>query len=482
MKKVLASVLAVILLALPLCAKKITIFATTDAHGAFYPRVADGKTCGGYAILKSAVDKEKNPYLLLDNGDFADGSLEATRSKGLKPVKLMNAVGYSGAVLGNHDLYFGADGLEGMKSDAKFPLLGANIEGQKEWQMFNVDGVKIAVIGIGMKTAGKGDFKVGAPLAAVKKILPEVEAENPDAVILLVHYPVNDTWVKKNESAEIYSAGALKGKIDLVISGHAHREFAGKINETYYLEAGSHLKKVGKAELEFDGKNKLISTNVSLLPLCKDAFGEDKKVKIFAESLRIEGIDEPLGSAAETISRKPARKACPDSEGGNFIADLGLKYSGADLFAYSVASTAADIKKGPVTERDLAAFFPFADKIMTVETDGKTIKQLVRNAVVKDGIKYNFSGAEVTYRYAGGKVKDLFIAINGSEIEDDKIYTLASAEFVINGAAGGWVFNEIPAMKKKYAGDKTVQEIIIEEFKNNSPVAAPDVCRVRLQK
>ena len=70
-------------------AKTVVLYHTSDTHGFYYPK----NNRGGFAALSALVQKEKYPYLLLDSGDFANGTIEAKNSKGLTSVRLMNAAG-----------------------------------------------------------------------------------------------------------------------------------------------------------------------------------------------------------------------------------------------------------------------------------------------------------------------------------------------------------------------------------------------------
>ena len=85
MKKL--TLLAVVLLApLFLLAKTTVVYHTSDTHGFFFPK--DGQ--GGFAALASVIKQGPKNYLLVDSGDFANGTVETRNSKGLKAVQIMN--------------------------------------------------------------------------------------------------------------------------------------------------------------------------------------------------------------------------------------------------------------------------------------------------------------------------------------------------------------------------------------------------------
>ena len=87
---------------------KTVILHTNDVHGAIdkYAKVA--------ALKNECYDRGASAVVLLDAGDFSQGSTYVSLSKGATAVELMNAVGYDAVTLGNHEFDYG------------FPQLKAN--------------------------------------------------------------------------------------------------------------------------------------------------------------------------------------------------------------------------------------------------------------------------------------------------------------------------------------------------------------------
>ena len=150
--------LALFLVAGGLFAKTTVIYHTSDTHGFYYPKQGQG----GFAALASVLKQGPQPYLLLDSGDFANGTAEAKNSKGIKSVQLMNKVGYQATTIGNHEFDFKEAALAPMFKELNFPVLAANFvdvktntypENVKPYEIFDVDGVKVAVIGLGNRAA-----------------------------------------------------------------------------------------------------------------------------------------------------------------------------------------------------------------------------------------------------------------------------------------------------------------------------------------
>ncbi|MCY4524910.1 MAG: hypothetical protein OXB84_09230, partial [Halobacteriovoraceae bacterium] len=119
-------------------AKIIQILHTGDIHSEFKHAFLDPRT-GGYARLKTIIDREKKkadeqniPTILVDVGDFLEGSLFYMVDSGRTSFSLHNSMGYEIVTLGNHDYIMGLDNLNHLlgevRSETDFTLLAANID------------------------------------------------------------------------------------------------------------------------------------------------------------------------------------------------------------------------------------------------------------------------------------------------------------------------------------------------------------------
>ena len=182
-----------------LFAGTVTVYHTSDVHGFFYPR--NGR--GGFGALAAVINKGPDNYLLLDSGDFANGTVETRNSKGLKAVRLMTKLGYHAATVGNHEFDFKDKGVAPILNEAKFPILAANFYDKSTgkyptnvtpYKIFDVDGVKVAVIGLANRepTNPAKSYSYGKPLKALEKALKEVETQKADVVLLAEIYAARE--------------------------------------------------------------------------------------------------------------------------------------------------------------------------------------------------------------------------------------------------------------------------------------------------
>ncbi len=477
---------AVLLLPLVLLAKTTTIYHTSDTHGFFYPK----KGQGGFAALASVLNKGPKNYLLLDSGDFANGTIETKTSKGIKAIKLMNAVGYDASTIGNHEFDFYDKALAPMLEEAQFAILAANFfeaDTLKRpahilpYKIFNRNGVKVAVIGLANRfpTRDTKKYTFTKPLDALEQVLPEIEAQHPNIVVAIVHDSLKDdkhgTQPYVGEIGKKYS-----GRVHVVFGGHAHKIVQNeKINDVLFVESGCYVQNVSKVTVTTDDKTgKFVKAESQLIPLIVKETGEDKKIAALAESLREPGVDEVVGEAEETLAKSAPVASHKDTQLDNWVADLGKEYSGAEIFIHNKGGTRVPMQAGPVTKRDLIDIHPFDNKIVQVTVSGRFLKKFVKTNLVPRNL-FAYSGLAATYKLnKKGKVKDLHIWVNNRPIENRRKYVIATNAFIADGGAEGFLFKKIPASQKKPLGEKTIRDLLEDGLRKYSPVTPPATGRI----
>lgn len=248
MKKNILSILLIALL-MPLIGmakgdkKEIVILHTNDSHSCIYPlneNLADTLLAGrgGYLRRINMLKQERKEcpnLLLLDSGDFSQGSSYYTLFKGDVEVELMNQMGYDVGTIGNHEFDFGLENMARLFRKAKFPIVCANydftgtpVEGLvKPYVILKRDGVKIGVFGLGCELDGMVDQKnYGAtkfldPVETARRTAEKLKKEEKcDVIICLSHLGWNMQGVDDD-------AKLIKGVryVDIVLGGHSHSYF-----------------------------------------------------------------------------------------------------------------------------------------------------------------------------------------------------------------------------------------------------------------
>ena len=240
MKKTIAMLLVLLMAGSAMAQndKQIVILHSNDTHSCIYPlnvNLADTALAGrgGYLRRAAFVEQQRKQYpnlLLIDSGDFSQGSPYYTLNKGEVEVGLMNIMRYDAATIGNHEFDFGLENMARIFRMANFPILCSNydftgtpVEGTvKPWTIIKRDGVKIGLFALDPKLIGLVDtakcqgVKYLDPVAKANEMAALLKAKKCDLVICVSHLG----WDKVDMNDQIMIAGS-RG-IDLVLGGHSH--------------------------------------------------------------------------------------------------------------------------------------------------------------------------------------------------------------------------------------------------------------------
>ena len=475
MKKLLLILL--LLFPLVVSSKTLVIFHTSDTHGFFYPQ----NKIGGFAALKNVINHEKKPFLLLDSGDFANGTAEAKFSRGAKAVQLMNAVGYSAVTIGNHEFDFKDAGITALIQESKFSILAANLRekatgllpaGVQAARVFNVDGIKVAVIGLANNHPSQPTQKYTfiKPLTALSKALQEVEKQDPAVLIVIVH----DSFVDYQHDILPYMGQIAKhfpGRVQVVLGGHAHKIVNEYLESTLYVESGAHLEAVSKITVNVDDETgKFLSAQAKLISLNVDEVGQDKTVAKLAEELREPGLDNEVAVITKRLSKKPILPNTLDGELDDWLADEGRKITKTEIFIHNTGGTRMDLLPGSLTRRQLIDLFPFNDVLISMDVPGYTLKKFIKSGLVPWN-KYTYSGITVSFDKIGpNRVKNLQIKINGKPLEKRQIYRVGTNSYIARQA----LFTDLP---QKQVGDQKVSQLI-EQALSSGELFTPQTGRI----
>lgn len=485
MKKL--SLLAVVLLTpLLLLAKTTVVYHTSDTHGFFFPR----EGVGGFAALQSVLKNGPKNYLLLDSGDFANGTVETRESKGLKAAQIMNKMGYDATTLGNHEFDFKAANFPPIVAALDFPMLAANFFEQDTqkypphiapYTFITRNGVKFAIIGLGNRTPTSPavGYYFAKPLVALENALNEVEKQNPDVVIVLAHDSIADD---KHGSASYLPdiAKHFGGRVHMVMGGHAHKIVQNRvINGVLFVESGCYVNFVSKVTVETDDKTgKFVSAKSEIIPLIVAKVGEDKAMKKYVESLREPNVDTPVGYTTQILSKMPVEKDQLDAPLNDWIVDLLRAYGGTEIAIHNNGGTRVDMPKGAITKRDIIDIHPFDNTVTQVTVSGKFLKNFIEKTMSPRPL-FTYSGLQINYkRDSKGKIKDVEILLNGKPLENKKQYTLVTNSYIASGGSEGNGFKAIPDSAKKLVGPKTIRELM-EDALRQGEVSAPQTGRMQ---
>ena len=206
--------------------KEVHILSANDMHAAIecFPRLC---------FVADSLRALYPDLLILSAGDNRSGDPinDMYEIPAYPMVSLMNIVGFQASTLGNHEFDSGQEGLAKLITMSNFPYLCANIQPAaktgihvRPWQMFDVGGVRMAIIGVtALGPMGKPeshpdnmtDIEFTDPLQTIQQY--KYLRNQSDVVLLLSHMGYEDD-VKL--SAEL-------PWVDLIVGGHSHTQVKG---------------------------------------------------------------------------------------------------------------------------------------------------------------------------------------------------------------------------------------------------------------
>ena len=485
-------------------AGKTVILHTNDVHGAVE----------GYAYiaqLKADYEAKGAEVILVDAGDYSQGEVYVSDTKGLDAVEMMNVTGYDVVTLGNHEFDYGYAQLKENMTKANFKVLCADVFNEDGTPIFDTNytyttksGVKIGFFG--METpetqtkAHPGKIK-GLTFATndafTKAAADQVEALKDDDIVICVSHLGVGAESKPYRSTDLYAA--VKG-IDFIIDGHSHTVMPKGENGEPIQSTGTKFANIGV--IVIDDATKKIESN-SLFEIKEDT-AKDATVAAAAQKI-IDRIDKEYGAvfAKSKVELNGAKAPNGNRDGetnnGDLITDAmlwkvmqnkeGLTVNEDHVVAITNGGgIRAAIKVGDVTKKDIKTVLPFGNTIEVIYVTGTELLEALEASTFcvpesiggfpqVSGISYTISTGAVydanaeTYpasTYYGPKsINRVTInSINGKEFKANDTYAVVTNNFC---AEGGDTYYAFAAATSKFDTgvtlDMAVMDYITTELK-----------------
>lgn len=485
-------------------AGKTVILHTNDVHGAVE----------GYAYiaqLKADYEAKGAEVILVDAGDFSQGTTYVSSTKGADAVTMMNAAGYDVVTLGNHEFDYGYAQLKENMSKAKFKVVCADVFNEDGTPIFDASytyttksGVKVGFFGMetpetqtkanpalikGLTFADKDAFtKAAADQVAALK--------DADVVICLAHLGV-DAESAPYRSTDLYAA--VKG-IDFIVDGHSHTVMTKGEKGEPIQSTGTAFKNIGV--IVIDDASKKIESN-SLYEIKEDT-AKDATVAAAAKTI-VDRVNAEYGvvfaKSEVTLNGAKAPNGNRDVEtnNGDLITDAmrwkvlqnkdGLTVNEDHVVAITNGGgIRAAIAKGDVTKKDINTVLPFGNTVAVVYVTGEQLLEALEastfstptavggfpqvsgiNFTIHTGKAYDKNDAtypESTY-YGPKTINRVVInSVNGKEFKANEVYAVVTNNFC---AAGGDTYYAFKAASAQFDTgiplDEAVMEYVTKELK-----------------
>ena len=461
----------------------IVILGTSDVHCA----IDDNIGYAGLVAYKKAMEEKHNYVALVDAGDAIQGGVIGSLSKGEYVADIMNHVGYDVLVPGNHEFDYGMDQfLNVITKKVGTEYISANFvkDGKTVFEPYVIKAYgekKVAFVGIttpetffkstptyfqdangnyiyGFNQSGEGKdlYK------AVQTAVDAAKAEGADYIIAVGH--LGDDVA----SAPWTSQDVIKNTtgINAFMDGHAHSLLTTAVKDKSgkavpVVATGTKLEYIGK--IVIDEKGVVTVTNVS----AAEASAKDADTEKF-----VNGVKAKYEALAATVVAKTSVKLTINDENGNRIvrsqetnlgdlcADAYRTVMGADIAFVNGGGVRANIEAGNVTYGDIINVHPFGNLACVIEATGQQILDALEFGAKNVGVGENggflhvsgltydinpFVSSSVVMTEEGefvkvaGEYRVSNVMVAGKALDLDKVYTLASHNYMLKQGGDGFV-------------------------------------------
>lgn len=496
-----------------------TFLHTNDVHAHVLPFNAFGSACGeearsagecfgGAARLATAVKTrravDKNT-LLLDAGDWFQGSLFFTRYKGESSAAFMNRLGYDAMVPGNHEFDEGPETLADFVRAVQFPVVGTNLRASSGSELAGIvparaviqtGGEKIGVLGVTTEAtpeiSSPGPAIGFAPAEqAVAEAVQEFEASGIDKIVLLSH---------RGYGPDRSLAAAVSG-VDVIVGGHSHTLLSDSAPEAsgpyptvvrspseepvLIVSAGAYGKYLGRLQVTFDENGSPASWEGEPLLLDAAVAEDPEMLELVAE------FNGPLEKMREeTVGRTEVDlgvKKCRFMECrfGNLIADAMLRAApeGTRIALMNGGGIRKSIRAGEVTRAEIMEALPFGNTLSTFEIRGPDLLEALENSVSRAtdphgggtgrflqvaGLRYSWNPEKP----AGSRIVSAKAATGDGSyraLEPNRTYSVVTNSYLAHGGDGYTMFEKRAI--EPYDHGHPLDTVVAAYLRGHSPVA-----------
>ena len=476
-------------------AGKTVILHSNDVHGAI-----TGYAC--IAALKTDYESRGAEVILVDAGDYSQGTTNVSITKGADAVAMMNAAGYDVVTIGNHEFDYGYEQLMDNMSKAEFKVVCADVFDADGTTIFDANytyttksGVKVGFFGLLTPEAQtkanpaliKGlTFAIDDLWAVSQKQIDALA--DADVVICLSHLGV-DNETKPYTSYDLWNN--TKG-IDMIIDGHSHTVMTKGDKNEPIQSTGTAFANIGV--IVIDDASKKIESNE--LVAVTDTMAKDEAVAAAAEKIidRVKAeydVKFAVSKVELNGAKAPNGNRDVETNNGDLITDAmvwqvlqnkdGLTVNEDHVVAITNGGgIRAAIKPGDVTKNDINTVLPFGNTVAVVYVTGAELLEALEASTYctpgaiggfpqVSGINYTIHTGKAydanaeTYpnsTYYGPKSINRVVinSINGKEFKENEVYAVVTNNFC---AAGGDTYYAFASASAQFDTGIPVDEAVM---------------------
>jgi 2',3'-cyclic-nucleotide 2'-phosphodiesterase (5'-nucleotidase family) len=434
--------------------RHVTLLHFTDTHAQLetHPEFVPGagpeiQMMGGYARLKSAIDRERascdGACFLLDGGDEFHGSGPAAWSHGEVILNPLNDFGIDAFVPGNWEPAYGPERFKQTMARLNCPVICYNLhDGASGERLFmpsivlQRDDAKVAFVGV--TDIGASQRQPPAQfhgmdtrrVQGLRDFVKELRArERPDLVVAVTHTGLS---IARQMAREI-------PEFDVILSGHTHERTAPEIMEgnVIVIEPGCFGSFLGRLDLVLKS-GVVVRHKFRLIPILASRYDEDPRMKALVDE-SLAPYRERMAEVAGTSKTLLMRYDVLETTADDLITDAVREVAGTDIGFSNGFRFGLPIPPAVVTEADVWNLLPFDAPLKAGWVTGEELRAYLERELelvfstnpwkLNGGWGVRASGMSMVFTVSAAPGRRLVsLQINGSDVQDDAHYTIASCE------------------------------------------------------
>ncbi|REB07072.1 bifunctional metallophosphatase/5'-nucleotidase [Sporosarcina sp. BI001-red] len=509
--------------------KRISVLVTSDVHGYIMPTDFSGESELPLGLGKLATvigeERDNNSVLLIENGDFIQGSpltyyeQSFTDGKDNSVIGLANALHYDLAVFGNHEFNFGLPVLNKVVEESDYPWLAANIKRKdgayftKPYILKEIDGVNIAIVGVTTQFVPiweaepniEGLIFEDAFEAAKREVEWLHDNHQVDVMIIAYHggfecdLETGEVLESTRENVGYQICKEIDG-VDVVITGHQHREIAQHLFGKAVVQPGTKGVCLGKIELTINDSGKLEKAEPSLVYMDDVPLnGAIKELIVPIHEETEKWLDKNIGKIeGDLLISSPFIARLEGHPYVEFINRVQNEVAGTSISCMAIFNDVCLGFNPNVTMRDIVTNYIFPNTLKVLQVKGTYIIQALEQSasyftldkgvpIVSDDFlipkeqPFNYdlwSGIDYTIdlrNEVGRRVVE--VLYNGKPLQLDDTYEVVMNNYRSTGAGNFEYFRDCPVVKDIQV-DMT--ELIADYFVKHGTVSAKPMQNMKI--
>ena len=464
--------------------KDIMILYTSDIHCG----IDEGFGYAGLEQIRKYEQEKGYEVILVDNGDNFQGDSLGLLTKGESLLNLMNRMGYSVAIPGNHDFDYGMENFLSLTKKAQFPYICCNFQYQGEnvfdsYIILEIGGRKIGFVGVTtpetltsstpayfqdengeyvysflQDETGEGVYN------AVQTAVDDARKEGAEYVIAMGHLG-NEEKCRPWTYADVISH---TNGIDAFLDGHSHdKEQVIMKNkdgrEVPRSACGTKMECIGWCKIPAEGEvtagiyswtfddpapemfmieNEMSRAVREEREKVKDLL--TVKIAVSAQELT---INDPVAVDPKWGKVRMIRRA--ETNLADLCTDALRVRTGADIAVLGGGGIRVSIPAGDVSMKDIYEVFPFGNEVCVIEATGQQILDALEwgaylvpaengGFLQVSGLTYEIHTyiestctKDVNGMFTGikGERRVRNVKVNGAPIDPDALYKVAGCSY-----------------------------------------------------